>query len=555
MKRSAAKRCLWVAIALAAVLMLLAIRPAGAFADEADEDEEEKEERLGSVQDLSVKMYREILVGSDVWFVDFTKDECHACQSIRPILGEWAKEVQAYGIQVGSFGIDQEGGQKIIKDAGLNRVPTLRLLISPPSRNPYTAKMNRIPVDFPFSEGGSLDIKMLRAFLRKEMPNKVQRVTAETYPGALRVAFEEGKNVVLTLTDREKTPTLLKTLALTYGEDFVFLEVPPTKTAFLEAFDVELEDLAQLFVLEAKHGADAFLLESLNVDLVASGKYTGDLGAAAKVKDFIKGHIDVAAKAAEEAEEGDEKHPNGAAKRSFGGGKTQKLKDKKKAPPAGGGLPPPPIAELNATNFKEVVLTSKDGWLVWFHKEGGKGAKEGEEWEKYTEKAEGTLRCGVVDCAGAAAAGEEETVALCAKKKSVFKAYLYGEEKEEENEGFATVEAAYQEAAASVPDVLKRVGDGANQYLVENEINTAFRGGKFPVLVFTKKPEPALLFKALALKLEPVLSFLLISDPSKETMSRFNNANVPSINVLVPQDMDLYKNTENGVVRTFWGDG
>jgi len=552
MKRSAAKRCLWVAIALAAVLMLLAIRPAGAFADEADEDEEEEKERLGTIQDLSVNMYRDIMGGSDVWFVDFTKDECHACQNIRPILAEWAKEIQAYGIQVGSFGIEQEGGQKIVKDAGLNRVPTLRLLLSPPSRNPYTAKMNRIPVDFPFSEGGSLDVKMLRSFLRKEMPNKVQRVTAETYPDALRGAFEEGKSVVLTLTDREKTPTLLKTLALTYGEDFVFLEVPPTETVFLEAFNVELKDLAQLFVLEAKHGADAFLLESLNSEVVASGKYVGNLGAAAKVKDFIKGHI--VAKPAEEAEDDDEKHPNGAAKRSFGGGKSQKLKDRKKTPPAGGGLPPPPIAELNATNFKEVVLRSKDGWMVWFYQEGGEEGKQGEEWEKFTEKAEGTLRCGVVDCAGAAAAGEEETVALCAKEKSVFKAYLYGEDKEEENKGFVTVEAAYQEAAASVPDVLKRVGDGSNQYLIENEINGAFRSGRFPVLVFTKKPEPALLFKALALKVEPVLTFLLISNPSKETMSRFNGANVPSVNVLVPQDMDLYKNGESAVVRTF-GEG
>jgi hypothetical protein len=550
MKRSAAKRCLWVAVALATVLMLLAIRPAKAFAYEEDEDDEEEQ---GRIQDLSVGMYHDILEGSDVWFVDFTKDDCPACQNIRQVLGEWAKEIQPYGIQVGSFGIEQKGGQKVGKDAGLNRLPTLRLLLSPPSRNPYTAKMNRIPIDFPFIEGGTLDINMLRAFLRKEMPNKVQAVTAETYPGALRRAFEDGMSVVLTLSDREKTPTLLKTLALTYGEDFVFLEVPPTETAFLKAFNVELKDLAQLFVLEAKHGVEAFLLESLNVEVVASGKYRGELGAAAKVKAFIKGHINVAAKSAKKAEDAEEKDANGAAKRSPGGGKTKKGKDKKKAPPAGAGLPPPEIAELNATNFKEEVFGSKIGWLVWFQREGQEDGKEDEEWDKYTDKAEGTLRCGVVDCAGAAAAGEEQTVALCGKEKGTFKAYLYGEDKEEENKGFATVEEAYQEAAASVPDVLKRVGDGSSQYLIENEINGAFRSGRFPVLVFTKKPEPALLFRALALALEPALTFLLISNPSKETMSRFNNANVPSVNVLVPQDMDLYTNSENGVVcMQYW---
>jgi len=543
MKRSAAKRCLWVAVALATVLMLLAIRPAKAFAGEEDDDDDEE----GRIQDLSVGMYRDILEGSDVWFVDFTKDDCPACQNIRQVLGEWAKEIKPYGIQVGSFGIDQKGGQKVGKDAGLNRLPTLRLLLSPPSRNPYTGKMNRIPVDFPFTEGGTLDIKMLRAFLRKEMPNKVQAVTAETYPGALRKAFEDGMNVVLTLSDREKTPTLLKTLALTYGEDFVFLEVPPTETAFLKAFNVKLEDLAELFVLGAKHGAEAFLLESLDMDVIASGKYRGELGAAAKVKAFIKKHIDVSAKNATKAKDAEEKDANGTAKRGSGGKTAKKGKEKKKAPPAGAGLPPPEIAELNATNFKEQVFGSKIGWLVWFQREGQEGGNE-EEWEKYTDKAEGTLRCGVVDCAGAAAAREEQTVALCGKEKGTFKAYLYGEDKEEENKGFATVEEAYQEAAASVPDVLKRVGDGSNQFLIENEINGAFRTGRFPVLVFTKKPEPALLFKALALVLEPALTFILISNPSKDTMSRFNNANVPSVNVLVPQDMDLYTNSETGVV-------
>ena len=66
-------------------------------------------------------------------------------------------------------------------------------------------------------------------------------------------------------------------------------------------------------------------------------------------------------------------------------------------------------------------------------------------------------------------------------------------------------------------------------------MNAAFGSYKFPVIVVTNKPEPALLFKALALKLEPFLHFVLVSSPSAQFLQRFNNANVPSVHILVPQ--------------------
>jgi len=542
MKRSAPKKIWWFSIAFAVAILLLVTPTAKAFAEE-DEDDDEG----GIVQDLSVRQYREIINGKEVWLIDFTKENCHACQQIKPILSEFAKEVKPYGIQVGRFEIEQDGAAKVIKEAGLHRAPTLRLLASPPAKNPYTGKNSRIPVDFPFTQGGSLQRNMLRDFLKKELPNKVLRVSSATYPEALRDAFAQRLGVVLTLTDREKTPTLLKSLALSYSEDFVFLEVPPSETDILEAFRVTTKDLAQLYVLESKHGVDPFLPESLDMELVAASKYPGDLTAAQKVFVFIAQRIDLVARkdALEEATGKDD----GSGKAKKGG---KQGKDKKAPPAAGAELPPPEILALNATNFKEEVLQSSDAWMVWFQ-----DAEIEEEspvlaaWEQYSGKAEGIVRCGVVECWAAAAA--EDTVALCAKEAGEtgrFKAYLHGEEKEDESRRFATAEEAFQEAAASLPDVLKRVGDGANQYLLENEINMAFRSGRFPVLVFSKKEDPASLFRALALKLEPLLSFIFISSPSQETMARFNGANVPSVNVLVPQDMDAYRNKDNGVVRT-----
>lgn len=66
-------------------------------------------------------------------------------------------------------------------------------------------------------------------------------------------------------------------------------------------------------------------------------------------------------------------------------------------------------------------------------------------------------------------------------------------------------------------------------------MNEAFGAGKFPVIVVTNKPDPALLFKALALKLAPFLHFVLVSSPTAQFLQRFNNAAVPSVHILVPQ--------------------
>lgn len=68
----------------------------------------------------------------------------------------------------------------------------------------------------------------------------------------LDAAFqEEGKGVVVTLTDRDSTPTLLKTMAIKYRGAYTFVEVPPSETEFLGKFGVAKEDLSQLFVLPA----------------------------------------------------------------------------------------------------------------------------------------------------------------------------------------------------------------------------------------------------------------------------------------------------------------
>lgn len=68
----------------------------------------------------------------------------------------------------------------------------------------------------------------------------------------LDAAFqEEGKGVVVTLTDRDSTPTLLKTMAITYKDAYTFVEVPPSEAEFLGKFGVAKEDLSQLFVLPA----------------------------------------------------------------------------------------------------------------------------------------------------------------------------------------------------------------------------------------------------------------------------------------------------------------
>lgn len=83
--------------------------------------------------------------------------------------------------------------------------------------------------------------------------NNHHALPAQDWDEVLAGAFDEeaGKGVVLTLTDRETTPTLLKTMAIQYRDAFAFVEVPPSEKVFLDKFGVQAEDLAQLFVLPA----------------------------------------------------------------------------------------------------------------------------------------------------------------------------------------------------------------------------------------------------------------------------------------------------------------
>jgi hypothetical protein len=159
-------------------------------------------------------------------------------------------------------------------------------------------------------------------------------------------------------------------------------------------------------------------------------------------------------------------------------------------------------------------------------------------------KSEGLLKIGVVDCS------EPGNAALCQAEKAAafpFKAYPHGGDKEDEAKGFTKPEGAYQECGESVPDTYQRIGDGTTQALLDQEVNEAFMAYKFPVVVITNKPQPALLFKALALKLEPFLHFILITSPPQSFLDRFNKAVVPSIHVLVPQDMEPYRDVSNGI--------
>ena len=162
-------------------------------------------------------------------------------------------------------------------------------------------------------------------------------------------------------------------------------------------------------------------------------------------------------------------------------------------------------------------------------------------------KSEGLLKMGVVDCSDAKA---EANAALCKAEGAAafpFRAYPHGADKEDEAKGFVKPEGAYQECGESVPDVLRRVGDGSNQMLMDQEVNTAFGSYKSPIVILSNKPQPALLFKALALKLEPYCHFIFIANPTSQFLVQFNRAVVPSVHILVPQDLDLYKDVSAGL--------
>jgi hypothetical protein len=229
----------------------------------------------------------------------------------------------------------------------------------------------------------------------------------------LSAAFaEEGKGVVLTLTDREATPTLLKTMAIQYRDAYTFVEVPPSEKEFLAAFNVAEEDLAQLFVLPASkvregdddvfemrpphaggrvcvcvngscpsptftspggrhsppthkqnthknnehnhQGAKAFHLESL--ELGAAARYEGDLREPVQLQAFLDKYVEAKKKEAAPATEG--------------AGKEKQKKKEKAAAAADAKTEGQDKAlgyrVLNGANFKAEVYKDTDAWMVWF---------------------------------------------------------------------------------------------------------------------------------------------------------------------------------------------
>jgi hypothetical protein len=58
-----------------------------------------------------------------------------------------------------------------------------QLFIGPPEKNPYTGKMLRPSVDYPFVENVGLDTKQLKRWVIKSVPSHVVKATAEVRDG------------------------------------------------------------------------------------------------------------------------------------------------------------------------------------------------------------------------------------------------------------------------------------------------------------------------------------------------------------------------------------
>lgn len=73
---------------------------------------------------------------------------------------------------------------------------------------------------------------------------------------------------------------------------------------------------------------------------------------------------------------------------------------------------------------------------------------------------------------------------------------------------------------------------------------------KYPIIVLSRKEEPAPFLRSLAVQLGDVASFIFIANPSPALLSRFQDPHVPNIVLLLPQAGQLSQTAMPPSVRT-----
>ena len=286
-----------------------------------------------------------------------------------------------------------------------------------------------------------------------------------TLPAIVTKATSSNQNIIALFTSKSKTPPLFKWLSTEFADRILFAEIHKDRKELVSKFEVESYPTVK--VLKFDEGKSDYTIETFEGDMVK-----------AELVAFVE-------KFAKEKEE-----------------------------PVGFSA----VQKITAKNMDKVVMKTKDAWLVSYFKD-----KQPEELEKLGEdyQKHGIVRVGAINCTAEVELCKDQEKGL---KPGGFGIFGYGEEKKLEEAW--TLDEAKEAVLDSIPNrvMIIPVASQLQGFLMQ-----AQQQKMIPLLLLSKKDDPAPMIKAVALAFEKSVLVGLLPQPDDATKKQFQVKKLPAL--------------------------
>eukprot|EP00287_Rhodomonas_sp_CCMP768_P014512 CAMPEP_0196760428 /NCGR_PEP_ID=MMETSP1091-20130531/105208_1 /TAXON_ID=302021 /ORGANISM="Rhodomonas sp., Strain CCMP768" /LENGTH=719 /DNA_ID=CAMNT_0042109313 /DNA_START=21 /DNA_END=2181 /DNA_ORIENTATION=+ len=451
---------------------------------------------------LTQENFNEQVAESDdaFWLVEYYAPWCGHCKQLAPNYEKAAKNLNGL-VKVGA--VDCDAHQGLCSAAGVQSFPTLKLYPVEKFFNPYTKKSAKLPVDY---KGGRSAKNIVDGVLA-EMPNYVHIVQADNATTFLADDYPKA----LLFTDKETVSPLFKSLAVHLRGKMRLGQAQSSDTKLAEMFGVT--SFPKLVAVPGTEATAAVLHE---------GKIKRD-----ELVTFLDAHALKEKKQDPLLASSTPKVVTALSGEEF---KEKVLGDGKKLwavfiDSQGGDC-------AAGDEFKEKVLgDSKKLWAVFFHK-GGKVPSAMEEVAMSIK----AIQHGSVDCSKAADVCKEQDVT----KSPVLRLYQEDKGDYEDFTGAATCEEDCMEPEAMtdfISDNLPEAVVIVSESTWNNFLQPAVDQPRF--ILVSKKEEPSLLYKSIALRYKGVLTFGYLANPSEQTRQQLQVQKMPMLMVFFMQEGEI----------------
>ncbi|CAM9306905.1 unnamed protein product [Phaeothamnion confervicola] len=437
-----------------------------------------------------------------------------------------------------------------MKELSIPGVPYVRVYYGEPRPNPYGGRAMRDHTDVHPSSAAVAAAGPTRRDIAKAATgcfpaSLVTRIEAlPALPAAASAASAGAPLAAVLVTERSRTSPLLRAMAHQLRGLAAFYEVPAALAAAAERLGVDAAAAPALTVLPhvawvalLGNGGAAPLSEE---DAAALARFEGDLRSLREVVAFVRRRAPAGFDI------------GGAGASGDAAGEATDDSGNKRGDVAGGGM--------SGAELEVALAAGPEAWVVAFVAVAAAVDTEIPGWAAKAAQMGGAVRAAVIACGTGSNGGDESSstaagaaaacagLGVAAGSVPTVRVWPHGDggaEREAQAFGAGQLDAAMEAVAASLPQLVLVVpGDGANspaqaQQLVQPLLQgiLAAHGGPRPLvflLVGSRRPEPALLFRSLAAAHAEWLRVLYFTQPTRPLMESLQIPRLPSASIMYP---------------------